>query len=125
LQVALTLRPTLRAPGLTRERVAEFESALPQAALENVRLLLSELVTNAVKHAGLSRTEAIQVHVSSHSDGVEAMVRYPNHNKFDATISREPDGGWGLLIVDNVADHWSIVRTGDALEVWFEIETGR
>jgi anti-sigma regulatory factor (Ser/Thr protein kinase) len=124
LQIQLSLAPTLSAPGITRERVAELRAAVPEETLNDLSLLCTEVVTNAVKYAGLSNDEMIQVDVNSYPNRIEVKVRYPDHNEFDPSLSGEDPGetsGWRLLLIDRLADHWRMVRTDGDVEVWLQI----
>lgn len=88
---------------------------------DDVHLLVSELVSNSVLHA-----EATQVELYASTDpaGVRIEVTDPGPG-FDESDRREPsytgDGGFGLLIVDKVANRWGAVHNGSA-RVWFEID---
>jgi anti-sigma regulatory factor (Ser/Thr protein kinase) len=124
LQIQLSLAPTLSAPGITRERVAELRAAVPEETLNDLSLLCTEVVTNAVKYAGLNSDEIIQVDVNSYPSRIEVKVRYPDHNEFDPSLSVEdPDetSGWRLLLIDRLADRWRMVRTDGDVEVWLQI----
>jgi|RhiMetdeSRZDD1v2_1073273.scaffolds.fasta_scaffold1879963_2 histidine kinase-like protein len=35
--------------------------------------------------------------------------------------TNEPEGGWGLALVDRIADHWAITPTASGTCAWFEI----
>jgi len=95
--------------------------------LDNVRLLVSELVTNAVKHAGLGPGETVGLDVRARPKRVEVMLRYPEHHGFEPRVTRVPRGPgeasrWGLFIVDRIADRWSVVLTQGVMEAWFEVD---
>ena len=92
--------------------------------LEDVRLLVSELVTNSLVHAGLSPDEAITVTVTVQGGLARGEVRDrgPGFEPPQEPVPK-PDlaGGWGLYIVDRVAARWGVARTGSK-SVWFEID---
>lgn len=101
----------------------ELGSSVPEQVLEDATLLVSELVTNAVRHAlrtgipevGLRiRFEPgrVRVVVSDPGEGFVAEPRLPTASE---------DSGWGLYLVDRIADRWGVV-TKDRNEVWFEID---
>jgi anti-sigma regulatory factor (Ser/Thr protein kinase) len=95
--------------------------------MEDVRLLVTELVTNAVKHAGLRRDETIDLVVLARPTRVEALVRYPEHVGFAPTLPPEPREAsrWGLFLVDRISDRWSVVQTRGQIEAWFGIDLPR
>jgi two-component sensor histidine kinase len=124
LQIRLSLPPSISAPGITRERVAELRATVPEETVNDLSLLCTELVTNAVKYAGLIGDEMIRVDVHSNPSRVEVRIRYPDHNEFDPTLAGDDPGetsGWRLLLVDQLADRWRMVRTNGDVEVWFQI----
>lgn len=91
--------------------------------LGDVRLLVSELVTNSVRHSnsreggvvGLDiavARETLRVEVSDPGRGFEPTPRVPGQSKA---------GGWGLYLVDRLADRWGVLRNS-VTRVWFEID---
>jgi DNA-binding NarL/FixJ family response regulator len=86
--------------------------------LDVVNILVSELVTNAVKHAlsdadvaVLLTPSAIRIEVS---DGGSAM---PNAK----ALIQEGTRGRGLAIVDAMASAWGVVPRPQGKTVWFEV----
>jgi anti-sigma regulatory factor (Ser/Thr protein kinase) len=93
-------------------------------ALGDVRLLISELVTNAIRHAGLDLEDWIELDVEVGSNTVRVEVR-DHGTGFEPAMppaSKPLDGaGWGLRLVHRVASRWGVER--DAwTRVWFEID---
>jgi anti-sigma regulatory factor (Ser/Thr protein kinase) len=93
------------------------EWGLPDVA-PTAELLVSELVTNAVRHAGTTVEVTALVHdhrlrVEVHDEGEgEPQVERPG----TATM-----GGRGLMIVESVAEDWGWTEDGDGKVVWFEL----
>jgi len=91
--------------------------------LRDVRLLVSELVTNAVRHAELAAGDAIQLIV----DAAEHRFRVEVHDPGTGFVPSEPSpdparpSGWGLYLVAELADRWG-VDTGERTLVWFELD---
>ena len=106
------------APGQARAAVAPLRGRVGDRTLADVRLVVSELVTNAVRHAP---GEPISVSVSVDNDGV-VRGAIEDHGdggvRLRATSPGEP-GGFGLGIVDALTDDWGI-GDGSTL-VWFEL----
>jgi two-component sensor histidine kinase len=96
-------------------------AALPRGTVDEIRLLVSELVTNGVKHAGLSPGERIDLDIRSGPARVEGRVRYPEHRGFTPRLPTGPTAGLGLHVVDQIARHWSVVLIADHVEAWFEV----
>jgi anti-sigma regulatory factor (Ser/Thr protein kinase) len=83
-------------------------------------LLVSELVTNAMRHGG----EPIRLVADLTSSGLRVEVYDGNCDAFPAIRDIRPDapGGRGLRLVDALADRWGTVEVGDGKCVWFEID---
>jgi anti-sigma regulatory factor (Ser/Thr protein kinase) len=91
-------------------------------ALEDIKLLVSELVTNAVRHQ--SERGAIEMAVAVRNRHVRVEVTDPGGGFDKPTVGEPPPdeiGGRGLLIVDRVASRWG-VTPGRPTRVWFELE---
>jgi anti-sigma regulatory factor (Ser/Thr protein kinase) len=111
------------APALARAAVADMGLGLPEAAMADVELLTSEVVSNAVRHADLKPSEEIILRVVT--DGhvrVEVMDPGP---PFEAGPPKAASGsgGWGLFLVDAVATAWGVEPEGGGKKVWFEVGT--
>ena len=90
-------------------------------------MLVSELVGNSVKHAGLNVDD--QVHVTADWSGerlrvtVHDRLRPSTPPPIAAAIRPRPgaDSGWGLFIVDRIASRWGTDEAG----YWFELDGSR
>jgi signal transduction histidine kinase len=108
------------APAEAREALRRFHPELPVNLMQVVVLLASELVANAVRHAG---TQLVAMRFSVLSD----LVRVEVHDEgpgFIPAVPEEnpgPKGGWGLRLVDELADRWGVVDA-EGGRVWFEID---
>ena len=123
-EVSKEVGPTPGAAAEARRALEALDGLLPPEKLEDVRLLVSELVSNSVIHAGLSPDEAVTVTVTVRGGLVRGEVRDrgPGFEPPEEPTPK-PDlaGGWGLYIVDKMADRWGVARTGSK-SVWFEID---
>jgi anti-sigma regulatory factor (Ser/Thr protein kinase) len=119
-EVSREVMPRASAVAEARRALEGLNDHLPPEKLEDVRLLVSELVTNSVVHAGLSPDEAITLTVTIRG----GLVR-DRGSGFEPPEEPAPKpdlaGGWGLYILDRVADRWGVARTGSK-NVWFEID---
>jgi anti-sigma regulatory factor (Ser/Thr protein kinase) len=86
--------------------------------LTDAELLVSELVTNALRHGdgqimlrGAVDDDTLLVEVIDVGGGFEHELRRRN---FDDV------GGWGLGVVDDLASRWGVHE--GTTHVWFEIE---
>jgi serine phosphatase RsbU (regulator of sigma subunit)/anti-sigma regulatory factor (Ser/Thr protein kinase) len=108
---------------VARDAIGDLEAALGHAELANVRLLVSELVTNSVRHAQVSPDDTIELRAVVFEDRVRVEVTDQGAG-FDwpARIpDRDSGSGWGLYLVDQLADRWGVLKAGGT-RVWFEID---
>jgi anti-sigma regulatory factor (Ser/Thr protein kinase) len=119
-ETVLTLNRTSDAPGEARGHVRELHHSIGSERVEDATLLVSELVTNAVKYG--PEHEAIKLIVSSDED----RVRFTVHDLGAGPLPemRQQDdpapGGHGLRLVDAIADGWGTER--GSTRVWFELQ---
>lgn len=112
------------APAEARRTIAEWLSgAVDGRAIEDIKLLVSEIVTNAVRHPSLDGP--IEMGMRLGGERVRVEVSDPGGEDFrkPAVSAPPPDalGGRGLLIVDRVASRWG-VTPGQPTRVWFELD---
>jgi anti-sigma regulatory factor (Ser/Thr protein kinase) len=112
-----------RAPGLARHALSRLSGEVREDVLENVSLLVSELVTNSVRHAGLRQGSAIIMNVEVRREAVRVEVfdEGPGFEPVSPAPTFYQDSGWGLLLVRCVADRWGVSHEG-MNRVWFEID---
>ena len=100
--------------------------ALPIAAAtrETLELLISELVTNAIVHAGLDPEDPISVNITSRVGRVRLAVRDPGSG-FSMSVARNghelAPGGRGVAIVDALSDVWGVDVDDSGCTVWCEV----
>jgi anti-sigma regulatory factor (Ser/Thr protein kinase) len=89
-------------------------------------LLVSELVSNSVRHAGMETHEVIRLR--ARSDDACAYVEVCDAGRSGQLPEKRgprPDalepGGLGLFLVDEMADRWGVHRDDDQTCVWFEL----
>ena len=113
---------SLRAPTEARHALDELAAALPSKVLEDLRLIVTELVANSVKHSGLRQGESIALRVQASPERVHVEVADVAGGF--SPVARHPgvfsdSGGWGLYLLDRLADRWGKVP-GDG--VWAEVD---
>jgi anti-sigma regulatory factor (Ser/Thr protein kinase) len=105
-----------------RARLASY-GALPTCVRDDVLLLVSELVTNAVRHADAGPEPTVRVELQRWPNLIRVAVLDEgtgfSHPK---RFRRDDSGGWGLYLVDRIADRWAVTRTTSGTCVWFEID---
>jgi anti-sigma regulatory factor (Ser/Thr protein kinase) len=113
----------VQAPTVARRVVERLGAELDARRLDEVRLLVTELVTNCVRHAGISRETLITVSLELTESSLHVAVSNPGA-AFDAPVPPDPgepvEGGRGLWLVEKLADRWGIDDVHEA-RVWFEV----
>lgn len=118
----VTLAATARAPEAARRALEELAAELGEEQRFSLRLLVSELVANAVRHGRQQEgatvrlvarkgPERIHVEVSDQGDG------------FDWEAYGDSDGGRGLPLVAALAERWGLTFEGGTT-AWFELQRG-
>jgi serine/threonine-protein kinase RsbW len=108
-----------RAPGTVRDALDRREDI--GWVLGDAMLVASELVTNAVLHSGCSGHETIEVRVDVRPERLRISVRDSGRSGRNAEIrSGLPVGGWGLRVVDQLAERWGSERA-EGYHVWAEV----
>ncbi|MFB7494115.1 ATP-binding protein [Streptomyces sp. NPDC056161] len=113
-----------RARALFREQAASW--GLQQDVTDTAELLLSELMTNAYRHANAPDGAEIRARCVVTEDRVQVTVSDANDTlPTPGTASLEDESGRGLALVAVLADDWGAVRRecGVGKEVWFELVT--
>jgi anti-sigma regulatory factor (Ser/Thr protein kinase) len=86
--------------------------------IEDARLLVSELVINAVLHAGSPTT--VQLLLDQERLRVEVRDGSPRPPVIRPHSTSSPTGR-GLMIVDAIADRWGYETAADHKVIWFEL----
>jgi len=107
-----------------RRALVAGDGKLPAAARADVLLLLTELVTNAVRHGAVGPDQSLRVDVWQWPRRVRVEVVDPGTRFTQVRPGSRGDesGGWGLFLVDRIADSWGVARAVAGTCVWFEIE---
>jgi serine/threonine-protein kinase RsbW len=117
-QLELTLPPAPASVAEARARVMDAVGpALAADDRATLQLLVSEVVTNAIRHAGCEEPfqlrarwdDEVRVEVVDHGGG---FVPHPRAGDV------EQPGGFGLYLVGRLADRWG-VESDDSTCVWF------
>jgi anti-sigma regulatory factor (Ser/Thr protein kinase) len=120
--MSVELEPGATAAGEARAALAALDGRVDSEALDDIRLLVSELVTNSVRHAGAER-ELVRLSVTSRDRTVRVEVSDGGcgFTPRERNAAADQVGGWGLHLVDRLSDRWG-VEGGRRTRVWFEID---
>jgi anti-sigma regulatory factor (Ser/Thr protein kinase) len=117
--LSVELPRTPRAPFLARRALEDLEGRVDPNVLPDVRLLVSELITNSVKYGGEgpvrleveARGESLRAEIIDQGVGFTPKVR-------DDDLDRV--GGWGLHLTEHLTSRWGTYE--GSTHVWFEID---
>ena len=121
LERRLTVTPEAAAEA--RHLLDGLSDQLSANRLRDVRLLVSELVTNAVRHADLDEHDVINLVIEVADHALRVEVHDPGGGFVPTAPSPDPvrPSGWGLYLVAELADRWG-VDSDDTTLVWFELD---
>jgi anti-sigma regulatory factor (Ser/Thr protein kinase) len=125
--IDMTLEAGPAAASVARRSLSAIADKVPSETFEDVRLLVSELVTNSVRHSGLSTGDDVRVGFVVRMNNSCLRVEVADAGKgFEKTVTPSmPDqqSGWGLQIVERLSDRWGVGGESKAgSTVWFEID---
>lgn len=125
--ITRTLTRGVDAATRARRALDELETAIPEPVREDLELLVSEVVTNAVRHAGASHGNLIGLSVEVDRGRVRVEVSDPGPGFEPAPVipTMFQESGWGLYLVGQLSDRWGVERDSDRTVVWFEIDLTR
>ena len=106
-----------------RRLVRSFLNGSSSAVVGTAELLVSELVTNAVRHAhhrGEPGTVGLRIAVDDGLLRVEVSDDDPAMPGLRHPPAAVPSGR-GMLIVERLADRWGCFRAGAGKVVWLEL----
>lgn len=123
LRFDLRLPASSIAVAAARAVVRAFQRLVDEDSLQRVELVVSELVTNAVRHGSPPDAREIGLELVIADGRVRGAVS-DNGPHFDMPDSRPVDGqvgGFGLLIVDDLTESLVIDRASNGNIVRFSI----
>ena len=115
---------SLEAPQRGRRLIGGALGFLPRPLLDSILLVMTELVTNSIRHGRVGSEHGVEVNVRVGDRALTLEVCDPGPG-LDPEIIPEPreEGGWGLVVVDRLSTQWG-VRTNDHTCVWAEFDLG-
>jgi anti-sigma regulatory factor (Ser/Thr protein kinase) len=107
-----------------RSVLSQLAGQLAAAGAAELALVISELVTNSVRHAGVGPDQTLTVECATLADRLRVTVTDPGSQL--APHLRSPDqvasGGYGLRLVESLSSAWGVTHgaTGTT-SVWCEL----
>jgi len=120
----VALPATGHAPGLARQATREVLTSWHVAHLEETAVLfVSELVTNAVRHACTGgSTLVLRLEAEGTTLRIEVHDTDPRWPQ-PGTPAGLDESGFGFVIVDALANNWGVSETAQGKAVWAELDT--
>ena len=113
---------TQQAPATARRALSKLALPLPLAF--DAQVAVSELVSNSVRHAGLSPDDLIRITADWTGTRLRVHVRDRRPGarppKVSGSIRPAPgaESGWGLYLVEQFTSRWGTSASG----YWFELQ---
>ena len=103
-----------------RGEMGRLQEGLETPLLDDIRLLVTELVSNSVRHAGATTLELtvavrpgdVRVEVANQGEPFTPTAR-------ESRLQDHP--GWGLFLLDRLSDDWGVFEESGYQRVWFEM----
>jgi anti-sigma regulatory factor (Ser/Thr protein kinase) len=119
--VSRTIRAGLDAPAQARHAVSSLP--LRASVRDRLALLVSELVTNSLRHAGIAAGDPIELEVTSENGRLWASVSDGGSGfSLSEHVGPAANGGFGLAIVEAIARDWGVERGSDGFMVWCAVD---
>jgi serine/threonine-protein kinase RsbW len=109
-----------------RARLEGLRSRVGDEIVEDAELLASELVANSVRHSRFCSSERVRLQAELDPDRLRVRVSDPGPGFRPGPgkpVPRPFGGGWGLVLLDRIADRWGVEPSAGANTVWFELDT--
>jgi anti-sigma regulatory factor (Ser/Thr protein kinase) len=123
LRVELELERNVQAPALARAEIADRcrELQLDGSLCQSLILLVSEVVSNAVRHSEADPSEPIGMRATFGERTIRVTV--VDAGRGFTPRPRDPErtsGGYGLYLLEKVSERWGVESRGGTT-VWFEL----
>ncbi|MDT3440505.1 MULTISPECIES: SpoIIE family protein phosphatase [unclassified Pseudofrankia] len=119
----LVMPPVAASAAQARNAVRAVVGARALGRADDAALLVSEICTNAIKHARSELTLRVWAE--------PARLRISVEDREGTTLPKpgraargdpEAESGWGLLLVEALADAWGVQTTPGGKRVWFDLD---
>ena len=122
--VRRSFAPDPDAPAAARRALDRLGGQLEEDVIERGALVVTEVVTNSVKHAGLTATQPIDLNIQVFPRSLRIEVTDDGTAGFDPVVTRPhpgQDSGRGFWIIDKLTDRWG-VDFPHSTHVWCEFD---
>ena len=108
------------APSEARRAIERLDDRIAPDVVSDVKLLVSELITNSVKYGGVGEVTLRVDATSPRKLRVEVIDQGAGFVPVARTRPATEVGGWGLHLVQTLSDRWGVYE--GSTHVWFEID---
>jgi anti-sigma regulatory factor (Ser/Thr protein kinase) len=103
-----------------RRAIAKLRADLDPPLMETLRLLVTELVTNSVRHTAADSV-TLKIAIGKSAVLTEVADTGPGFAPECVEQAAHEDTGWGLFLVERLAHKWGVKHDGPSKRVWFEL----
>jgi len=112
-----------KGPAQARRIIAEeLSTVLSSTQLDDLKLMVSELVTNGIVHGGQVNDAPVMLDLC-----VNGHIRCTVVDQgpgFAVRVREDRRRGWGLRLVEQLSDRWGMECSPRRTKVWFERNCG-
>jgi len=108
-----------QAPKTARDALAPLAPVVAADRLADIKLVVSELVTNAVQHSGQADGTSFRLSIKQSPDHIRIQVDTPGFAAAPTPQPPDADSGRGLYIVTQASDRWGRIPDDG---VWAEFD---
>ena len=123
--ISLKLHGGPEAGARARRALSRLRADIDPPLMETLRLLVTELVSNSVRHAH-SETVVLKIVVGRSAVITEVTDEGPGFEPGppEPAAGHSSESGWGLFLVERLANRWGVVQDAGTTRVWFELVRG-
>jgi anti-sigma regulatory factor (Ser/Thr protein kinase) len=103
-----------------RRAIGKLRADLDPPLMETLRLLVTELVTNSVRHTA-AESLTLRVAIGKAAVLTEVADTGPAFDPECVQRAGDDNTGWGLFLVERLASRWGVKHEGRSKRVWFEL----
>ena len=103
-----------------RSAISKLQTDLDPPLIETLGLLVTELVTNSVRHTAADSL-TLSIAIGKSAVLTEVTDTGPGFDPKCVEHSGDEDTGWGLFLVERLAHKWGVRHDGPTKQVWFEL----
>ncbi len=125
--LSIRLARDVRAPAIARSAVSEqlLASGIDGSTGQTIVLLVSEVVSNAVRHSAAPPDASIELEAQITETAVRIAVTDAGEGFTPRPRDPERIGeGYGLYLLEKAASSWGVEQDGGTT-VWFELARGQ